>query len=112
METAIIAAISSALPDVEIYHDYAYEEAVLPLVIVERVGGEGNLFLSSEAGGYHIRFYISVWTMDRLDAINRSKAIETAILALPNTSVLGAAVSLTDEETGKRGMGQDFVILT
>ena len=39
MEESLIDAISRVLPDVDVYHDFAPEEAEFPLVIVQRVGG-------------------------------------------------------------------------
>ena len=42
MEKMLIDAISSALPNIDIYHDFAPEEAVFPLVVIRREGGAGQ----------------------------------------------------------------------
>ena len=39
MEKTIIDAIRSALPTVEVYHDFAPDNAGSPLVALQRVGG-------------------------------------------------------------------------
>ena len=94
MEAKIIAAIREALPGVDVYHDFALENSALPLVVIKRDGGDGNLYIDHEtAGGYEVRFYISIWCASRLEAVASSRAIETALCRLPGVTALGAAQS-------------------
>ena len=51
MEKTIIDAIRSALPTVEVYHDFAPDNAGSPLAVLQRVGGAGNLFGCSPWAG-------------------------------------------------------------
>lgn len=110
MEKQLIKAIQSVEPDLPVYHDYAPEEAVLPLAIIRREGGAGHLFLEQGQEGYSVRFYVSVWAGSRLEAVRLSHALEAAVCDLPSAFAMGAAEALFDPETGKRGMGQDFVL--
>ena len=105
MEESLISAISHVLPDVDVYHDFAPEEAEFPLVIVQRVGGAGCLFLDHNDDGYEVRFSVSVWDVDRLGAVERSVL----------DSLEGYALSAADAvvlDDGRRGMVQDFVFMT
>lgn len=72
MDSLLIRAINQAVPDVDVYHDFAPEEAEFPLVIVQRVGGAGCLFLDHNDDGYEVRFSVSVWDVDRLGADRKS----------------------------------------
>lgn len=111
MEESLIDAISRVLPDVDVYHDFAPEEAEFPLVIVQRVGGGGCLFLDHNDDGYEVRFSVSVWDVDRLGAVEKSRAVERSVL----DSLEGYALSAADAvvlDDGRRGMVQDFVFMT
>ena len=57
MEKMLIDAISSALPNIDIYHDFAPEEAVFPLVVIRREGGAGRVFLNHAEETQKIRFF-------------------------------------------------------
>ena len=56
MEKMLIDAISSALPNIDIYHDFAPEEAVFPLVVIRREGGAGRVFIDHAEETQKIRF--------------------------------------------------------
>lgn len=110
MEESLISAISRVLPDVDVYHDFAPEEAEFPLVIVQRVGGAGNLFIDPmEEDGYEVRFSVSVWDVDRLGAVVKSIAIEKSVLSSLEAYAVSAAESVVLDDD-RRGMVQDFVI--
>ena len=109
MEKMLIDAISSALPNIDIYHDFAPEEAVFPLVVIRREGGAGRVFLDHAEETQKIRFGVSVWDGDRLSAVEKSLAVERAILGSMEGYALSAAESVVLED-GRRGMVQDFVI--
>lgn len=111
MEKSIVGAVKSALPNIDVYHDFAPEESRLPLVVIQRVGGEGNLYLDrSTDGGYQVRFSLSVWDYSRLSVVEKSRLIEDRIcddlVAVP----LSAADSVVIADTGAYGMVQDFLI--
>lgn len=109
MEKMLIDAISSALPNIDIYHDFAPEEAVFPLVVIRREGGAGRVFLDHAEETQKIRFSVSVWDGDRLSAVEKSLAVERAILGSMEGYALFAAESVVLED-GRRGMVQDFVV--
>ena len=112
LEAKIISSIRNALPQVDIYHDYALENSALPLVVIKRDGGSGNLYIDHEtSGGYEVRFYISVWSYSRPEALAHSRVIEAALCRLPGVTALGAAKSLFETDPDVRGMGQDFMVV-
>ena len=109
MEKMLIEAIQGAVPGVDVYHDYASEESAMPLLILQRVGGAGPLFLDHQTpGGYQVRFSVIAWAADRLHAVALSQQVEAALLDLPGVAAVSAADALADTETGNRGMVQDF----
>lgn len=110
MDSLLIRAINQAVPDVDVYHDFAPEEAEFPLVIVQRVGGAGNLFINPmEEDGYEVRFSVSVWDVDRLGAVAKSIEIEKSVLSSLEAYAVSAAESVVLDDD-RRGMVQDFVI--
>lgn len=112
MEQTIIEAIHTALPGVEVYHDFAPDNAGHPLVVMQRVGGAGNLFMDSGTpGGYQIRLQVAVWAAARLEAVSLALHIERALSALPGVAPIGAAQADFDAETELRGMRQDFYVI-
>ena len=112
MEKTIIDAIRSALPTVEVYHDFAPDDTGSPLVVLQRVGGAGNLFIDNATpGGYQIRLQLVVWAVSRLEAVSLSLRIEQALAALPGVAPIGAAQADYDPDTELRGMRQDFYVL-
>lgn len=111
MEKQVIDAVRRVLPWVDVYHDYAPEEAALPLIVVQRVGGGGGLFIDHhEPGGYQVRFSVSVWDKSRLESVEKSRALEKSLLDLPTSYAVAAADAVYLHETGAYGMVQDFVI--
>ena len=111
MDSLLIRAINQAVPDVDVYHDFAPEEAEFPLVIVQRVGGAGCLFLDHNDDGYEVRFSVSVWDVDRLSAVEKSRAVERSVLDSLEGYALSAADAVVLDDC-RRGMVQDFVFVT
>ena len=109
MEKMLIDAISSALPNIDIYHDFAPEEAVFPLVVIRREGGAGRIFIDHAEETQKIRFSVSVWDTSRLSAVEKSLSVERSVLTLLEAYALSAAESVVMED-GRRGMVQDFVV--
>lgn len=109
MEKMLIDAISSALPNIDIYHDFAPEEAVFPLVVIRREGGAGRIFIDHAEETQKIRFSVSVWDTSRLSAVEKSLSVERSVLSLLEAYALSAAESVVLED-GRRGMVQDFVV--
>lgn len=109
MEKMLIDAISSALPNIDIYHDFAPEEAVFPLVVIRREGGAGRVFLDHAEETQKIRFSVSVWDTSRLSVVEKSLSVERSVLSLLEAYALSAAESVVLED-GRCGMVQDFVV--
>lgn len=109
MEKMLIDAISSALPNIDIYHDFAPEEAVFPLVVIRREGGAGRVFIDHAEETQKIRFSVSVWDTSRLSVVEKSLSVERSVLSLLEAYALSAAESVVLED-GRRGMVQDFVV--
>lgn len=109
MEKMLIDAISSALPNIDIYHDFAPEEAVFPLVVIRREGGAGRVFIDHAEETQKIRFSVSVWDTSRLSAVEKSLSVEQSVLSLLEAYALSAAESVVLED-GRCGMVQDFVV--
>nr|DAV07394.1 MAG TPA: hypothetical protein [Caudoviricetes sp.] len=109
MEKMLIDAISSALPNIDIYHDFAPEEAVFPLVVIRREGGAGRVFIDHAEETQKIRFSVSVWDTSRLSAVEKSLSVERSVLSLLEAYALSAAESVVLED-GRCGMVQDFVV--
>ena len=109
MEKMLIDAISSALPNIDIYHDFAPEEAVFPLVVIRREGGAGRVFIDHAEETQKIRFSVSVWDTSRLSAVEKSLSVGRSVLSLLEAYALSAAESVVLED-GRRGMVQDFVV--
>lgn len=112
MEHKIINAIKDILPNLPIYHDFAPEKVNIPFLVLQRVGGAGNLLFDEEIGCYEVRFQLTVWSDNRLNAIDLSNKIEQSLLQLPIIRVAGAAEATFDPDVGWRGMRQDFFIIT
>ncbi len=111
MEAQLIKAMKSALPNLDVYHDFAPDNAVAPFIVMQRVGGAGNLYIDHETdGGYQVRFQVSAWASARLDAVALSATVERALRVLPGVAPDGAAVAGFDPDTDLRGMQQDFLI--
>ena len=109
MEKMLIDAISSALPNIDIYHDFAPEEAVFPLVVIRREGGAGRVFIDHAEETQKIRFSVSVWDTSRLSAVEKSLSVERSVLSFLEAYALSAAESVVLED-GRRGMVQEFVV--
>lgn len=111
MEIDLIGAMKEVLPDIDVFHDFAPDNAAAPFVVLQRVGGMGNHYVDEEtAGGYEVRFQVSAWAVTRVEAIELSQTIETALRKLPTVYVSGAAIAGFDPDTDLRGMQQDFLI--
>lgn len=109
MEKMLIKAVSAALPGVDVYHDFAPEGAVCPLVVIRRIGGAGRVFMNHEEPVSQVRFSVSVWDTNRLSAVEKSLSVERSVLSSLEAYALSAAESVVLED-GRRGMVQDFVI--
>ncbi|MFC3873317.1 tail completion protein gp17 [Neisseria musculi] len=113
VEALVVRAVKSVSPETDVYHDFAPDNAVVPFVVIQRVGGEGNLYLDNQTGGgYQVRVQVSVWAADRLAAVELSQQIESALSLQARSAALGAALSAYDPDTGWRGMQQDFYVFS
>ena len=111
MEIDLIGTMKEVLPDIDVFHDFAPDNATAPFVVLQRVGGMGNRYVDEETGGgYEVRFQVSAWAVTRVEAIELSQTIESALRKLPTVYVSGAAIAGFDPDTDLRGMQQDFLI--
>lgn len=111
MESRLIAAVRSARPDLAVYHNAAPDDARPPFLVLQRVGGAGHLYLEQDAEGYEVRFQVACWAAGHAEAVELSRSVERALLALPAVSAQGAATAAGDAETGWVGMRQDFLVI-
>lgn len=113
IEVMIVQAVKRVRADMDVFHDFAPDNAAVPFVVISRVGGEGNLYLDHQTdGGYHVRMQVSVWAEERLESVNISRQIENELNLLQGVRAVSAALSAVDPDVGWFGMHQDFYVVS
>lgn len=110
LEEQVIAALTGLAGD-RVFPDFAPEGTERPYIVYQAVGGEAINFVDgTPPGKRNARLQIAVWSDTRLSASSIAEQIEDAMRAAGQlqVTVLGAAVSTFDEETGYRGSRQDY----
>lgn len=113
---SIDAQIKTALAPLvgdRIYPDVAPEGTARPYLTYQQVGGKALNYLEGTVPGKrNARMQVNVWADTRLAASELSERAEDALrlAAGLQAEVLGARVSLFEEDTKLRGARQDFSV--
>lgn len=112
VDTQIFAALSS-LAGGRVFPDVAPEVTVRPYLTYQQVGGDALNYLEATVPGKrNARIQINAWADTRLAASELSEQAEDALrlAAGLQAEVLGARVSIYEEDTRLRGARQDFSV--
>ncbi|PRC93086.1 DUF3168 domain-containing protein [Solimicrobium silvestre] len=99
------------LVDQRVYPDIAPEQTKPPYITYQQVGGASVNFLNGAIPTKrNSRFQINVWAKTRDEAAKLSKRADKALRQAQElqTTVLGEAIAVIDQETKLRGTRQDF----
>jgi hypothetical protein len=110
LEEHVVAVLAGLAGD-RVFPDFAPEGTARPYIVYQAVGGEAINFVDGALPGKrNARVQVAVWSDSRLEASSIVSQVEDAMRAAGQlqVTVLGAAVSTFDEETGYRGSRQDF----
>ena len=110
-EKILIAAIKGVFPQMDVFHDFAPEDAAAPFAMLQCAGGYGRLFLDGGAGGEHRHFLLTLWANSRAEVSDICRRAEAALCVLPRVAAEGAAQSLYDPSSRLRGTRQEFTII-
>lgn len=94
-----------------LFADFAETNTVGPYIVYQYVGGAAINFVDGTLPGKrNVRLQIAVWSKSRIEASSIANQVEDAMrdAGQLQVTVLGAAVSTFDEDTGYRGSRQDF----
>lgn len=112
LESQIFDALKTLVSN-RVYPDIATENAVLPYITYQQVGGRGVNFLDSATPSKkNARIQINVWGETRIQVADLSRLVEDTMRAATSlqTSVLGASVAMYEPVTKLRGTRQDFSV--
>lgn len=112
LEEQVVAALAG-LAGNRVFPDFAPAGTPRPFITYQAVGGEAINFVDGTSPGKrNARVQIAVWADSRLDASSIANQVEDAMRAAGQlqVTVLGAAVSTFDEDTGYRGARQDYSV--
>lgn len=110
LEATLYSALRALVGD-RVFPDVAPPTTARPYITYQAVGGEAVNFVEGGAPGTrNARVQVNVWADTRLQASQVGNAAEDILrsVAALQPVVLGAAVSMFDEDTGLRGQRQDF----
>lgn len=112
IDAQIFTALALLVAD-RVYPDVAPEGTVRPYLTYQQVGGKAlNYVEGSIPGKRNARIQINAWADARLAASELSEQAEDALRLVPGlqAEVLGARVSIFEEDTKLRGARQDFSV--
>ncbi len=111
VEDSIYTALKSLVSN-RVYRDIAPDtNTTKPYITFQQVGGEGVNFMEASAPSKkNGRFQVNVWGTDRDAVMTLARSVEDTLRAYTalQTTVLGAAVAIFDDETKLYGSMQDF----
>lgn len=110
MESLIFDALQGLVAG-RVFPDVAPEGTERPFVTYQAVGGSAINFTEGTAPGYrNARVQVNVWSDSRLQTSAIGNAVEDILRAVPGlqSTVLGAATSIYESDTGAYGQMQDF----
>lgn len=92
-----------------VFPDVAPAGSVLPYCVYQQVGGVAINFLEATVvGKRNGRFQVSCWSASRSTTSTLARAIEDAMVTTLKATVIGAPISVYEEETQLFGSMQDF----
>lgn len=109
----LIFSLLKGLVANRVYPDIAPQEASVPYITHQDVGGESINFMDGAAPGKgNTRLQVNVWAKTRAEAKAISLAAEGILRSAPAlaTTVLGSLMTTVDATTGYRGTIQHFSI--
>lgn len=112
LESTLFAALESLVSG-RVFPDVADEGTPAPYLTYQVVGGSALNFVEGSAPGTrNARLQVNVWSHTRLEASAIGNAAEEIlrVTAALQTTVLGAAVSEFEPDTGLRGQRQEFSV--
>ena len=112
LDAQIFAVLSSLVGD-RVYPDVAPEATARPYLTYQQVGGDALNYLEGTVPGKrNARIQINAWADTRLAASELSERAEDSLrlAAGLQAEVLGARVSIFEEDTKLRGARQDFSV--
>lgn len=112
LEPQIFAAIAGLVAD-RVYPDIAPEKTQLPYITYQQVGGDAvNYTDKTVPNSRNARVQVNVWAATRLAASALADQVEDALRVVTSfdTEVLGARVSVYEQDTKLRGARQDFSV--
>ena len=110
VESSIFDALKTLVNN-RVYPDIGPENAVLPYITFQQVGGSSINFIDpTSPSKKNSRFQVNVWAATRSSASTIAAQAEEALRSATalQTTVLGAPVSSYEPETKLRGARQDF----
>lgn len=115
VEADIFAALKSLVPDgsgkFRVYPDVAPAGTARPYITFQQVGGVAvNMLDGAAPGKRNGRFQVNCWADTRAAAATLSRQVEDALRAATalQVTVLGAPVSVYEEDVPLYGTRQDF----
>ena len=111
VESDIYTALSS-LASGRLYPDVGPEDAVLPYLTYQQVGGDPANFLRGNPSKRNGRFQINAWARTRVESASLIRAAEDAIRSAVtlNATTIGGAIAVFEPDTKLYGAIQDFSI--
>lgn len=112
IDVQVFAVLSPLVGD-RVYPDVAPEGTARPYLTYQQVGGRSLNYLGgSIPGKRNARIQVNAWADTRLAASELSEQAEDALRLAPGlqAEVLGARVSIFEEDTKLRGARQDFSV--
>lgn len=97
----------------DVYTDLADLDSVMPLIILQQVGGRPNQFVEGAAPlDKHSRLQISVLSQFRREANHIINQIENLVVQAPFLAdIEGRPIWFSNSDTNVRGVHQDFSFL-
>lgn len=105
--TALQALVSGRL-----YPDVGPQDATLPYMTYQQVGGDAANFLAGNPSKRNARFQINAWARTRAESATLIRAAEDLMRSTStlNATTLGGAVAVFEPDTKLFGSTQDFSV--
>lgn len=106
---ATIKATLGSLVGNRVYPDTPPDNPTFPLIVYQQVGGEViNPLEGSDPNKDNARVQVVTWAKTRLEASSVARQVRVALTSTLNATMLGAPVSLYEEELKLYGSRADY----